>query len=99
MNTFKVSVLILTALLIYLQVNLWVGEGSIANVWNLKKEQSRRVEKNQQLMERNATMAAEVKNLKSGLDAIEERARMELGMIKKDETFYLIIDERPLHER
>jgi len=99
MNTFKVSVLSLTALLIYLQVNLWVGEGSIANVWNLKKEQSRRVEKNQQLMERNATMAAEVKNLKSGLDAIEERARMELGMIKKDETFYLIIDERPLHER
>jgi len=99
MNTFKVSVLILTALLIYLQVNLWVGEGSIANVWNLKKEQSRRVEKNQQLMERNATMAAEVKNLKSGLDAIEERARMELGMIKKDETFYLIIDERPLHQR
>ena len=99
MNTFKVSVLILTALLIYLQINLWVGEGSLANVWKLKKEQSRLVEKNQQLMERNATMAAEVKNLKSGLDAIEERARMELGMIKKDETFYLIIDERPLHER
>jgi len=93
MNTFKVSVLILVALLVYLQINLWVGEGSLANVWSLKKEQSRLVEENKLLIERNATMAAEVKNLKSGLDAIEERARMELGMIKKDETFYLIIDD------
>jgi len=93
MNTFKVFVLSLAALLIYLQFNLWVGEGSLANVWSLRKEQSRLVEENKQLMERNAAMAAEVKNLKSGLDAIEERARMELGMIKKDETFYLIIDD------
>ena len=93
MNTFKLSVLSLVALLIYLQINLWIGEGSLANVWSLRKEQSRLVEENKQLMERNAAMAAEVQNLKSGLDAIEERARMELGMIKKDETFYLIIDK------
>lgn len=93
MNTYKAFIIGLTALLIYLQINLWVGEGSIANVWGLKKEQARLVDENKQLMERNAAMAAEVKNLKSGLDAIEERARMELGMIKKDETFYLIIAE------
>ena len=93
MTTFKVCVLSLAVLLIYLQINLWVGEGSLANVWSLRKEQSRRIDENKQLMERNAAMAAEVKNLKSGLDAIEERARMELGMIKKDETFYLIIDD------
>ncbi len=83
----------LTALFVYLQINLWVGEGSLANVWSLKKEEARLIKENQQLLERNAAMAAEVLNLKSGLDAIEERARMELGMIKQNETFYLIIDE------
>lgn len=93
MNTYKFFVLTLAGLLVYLQINLWVGEGSLANVWGLKKEQARMLRENEQLMERNMAMAAEVKNLKSGLDAIEERARMELGMIKKDETFYLIIDD------
>lgn len=93
MNTYKAFIIGLTALLIYLQINLWVGEGSIANVWGLKQEQARLVDENKHLMERNAAMAAEVQNLKSGVDAIEERARMELGMIKKDETFYLIIDK------
>lgn len=93
MNTYKALMMGLTTLFIYLQINLWVGEGSLANVWSLKKEEARLVKENEQLLERNAAMAAEVINLKSGLDAIEERARMELGMIKKNETFYLIIDE------
>ena len=93
MNTFKVSVLILVALLVYLQINLWVGEGSLANVWSLKKEQSRLVEENKLLIERNATMAAEGKNLKSFCYATYPSFRSELGMIKKDETFYLIIDD------
>ena len=93
MRIYNFFVLTLTVLLAYLQINLWVGEGSLANVWGLKKEQARMIRENEQLMERNTAMAAEVKNLKSGIDAIEERARMELGMIKKNETFYLIIDD------
>lgn len=75
-----------------LQARLWLGEGSLAEVWQLKKEIDQQQQENYQLSERNRRLSAEVKDLKQGLSAVEERARAQLGMVKEGETFYLIID-------
>ncbi|GMQ87595.1 MAG: hypothetical protein BMS9Abin08_0800 [Gammaproteobacteria bacterium] len=84
---------LLVVLLVLLQYKLWVGDGSFAEVWDLYQQVETQREANQQLRERNQALEAEVQDLKQGLGAIEERAREELGMIKKGETFYQIIEE------
>jgi len=68
-----------------------VGDGSVPEVLHLKKEVEKQQQLKKQLEERNASLAAEVKDLKQGHDAIEERARSEMGMVGKDEVFYQII--------
>ena len=68
-----------------------MGDGSVPEVLHLKKEVEKQQQLKKQLEERNASLAAEVKDLKQGHDAIEERARSEMGMIGKDEVFYQII--------
>ncbi|MCW8874903.1 MAG: cell division protein FtsB, partial [Gammaproteobacteria bacterium] len=83
--------LVLLVLLLFLQFRLWVGEGSFAEVWRLNQDVAEQKLDNARLRERNEALDAEVKDLKQGLDAIEERAREELGMIKEDEIFYQII--------
>ena len=83
---------LLIILLLLLQYKLWVGDGGIPEVLHLQKEVAKQQQTTKQLEERNASLAAEVKDLKQGLDAIEERARSELGMIRKDESFYQIIN-------
>jgi len=83
------------ALLVILQVKLWFGDGSIAEVRQLNKSVSIQQQKNKMAQDRNQALEAEVKDLKKGLDAIEERARSELGMIKKTrETFYQIVERK-----
>ena len=72
-----------------------VGDGSLAEVWNLYQQVEAQQEENRQLRERNQALEAEVKDLKQGLEAIEERAREELGMVRDDETFYQIIEDAP----
>ncbi len=84
---------LLFVLLLSLQYRLWVGDGSLAEVWDLYQQVEVQRKENQQLQDRNQALDAEVQDLKKGLDAIEERAREELGMIKKDETFYQIIEQ------
>ncbi len=84
---------LLLLVLVLLQYRIWVGEGSFAEVWDLYQQVKTQQTENHQLQERNQALEAEVIDLKQGLDAIEERAREELGMIKDDETFYHIIDE------
>ena len=84
---------LLVVLLVLLQYRLWIGDGSLAEVWDLYQQVQAQREDNQQLRERNQALEAEVKDLKQGLEAIEERAREELGMIKRDETFYQVIEE------
>ncbi|PIE41384.1 MAG: cell division protein FtsB [Gammaproteobacteria bacterium] len=74
------------------QFRLWLGEGSLAEVWQLRKEIDKQQQENYLLSERNRRLAAEVKDLKQGTSAVEERARTQLGMVKSDETFYLILD-------
>lgn len=82
---------LLIVLLLLLQYKLWVGDGGVPEVLHLEQEVAKQEQHKQQLEERNASLAAEVEDLKQGLDAIEERARSELGMIRKDEQFYQII--------
>ncbi len=86
-------VLLLVFLLVLLQYRLWVGDGSLAEVWDLYQQVEIQKQENQRLRERNQALEAEVQDLKQGLEAIEERAREELGMIKEGETFYQIIEE------
>ncbi|RKZ99205.1 MAG: cell division protein FtsB [Gammaproteobacteria bacterium] len=85
---------ILLILLIVLQYDLWVGEGSIVEVRKLESAIELQIKENQILTERNDALKAEVLDLKHGLGAIEERARTELGMIKNDETFFHVIEQK-----
>ncbi|MEC8428144.1 MAG: cell division protein FtsB [Pseudomonadota bacterium] len=87
----KYLIAILTLLLIGLQYRLWVGEGSMADVVRLDREIQAQTLENDRLAQRNEILAAEVSALKAGPEAVEERAREELGMIKRGETFYLVI--------
>lgn len=82
---------LLIVLFLLLQYKLWVGDGAVPEVIHLEKEIEKKQLEKKKLEERNASLAAEVKDLKQGKDAIEERARSEMGMIGKDETFYQII--------
>jgi len=83
---------ILSVLLLALQYRLWISEGSFADVARLEREIRTQEFNNAQLRERNRVLAVEVNDLKSGLDSIEERARNDIGMIKKGETFFMILD-------
>ena len=84
---------LLLVLFVLLQYKLWVGDGSLAEVWDLYQQGELQKQENQRLQERNQALEAEVQDLKQGLDSIEERAREELGMIKDNETFYQIIED------
>ena len=83
------SIMILVTLC--LQYRLWVGEGSFAEVWRLQQAVQQQKDANQVLISRNSRLDAEVMDLKSGHDAIEERARIGLGMIGRNETFYMVV--------
>lgn len=87
----KLITLILLVLLALLQYRLWMGDGNLSQVKQLEQIKAEKIEENSRLRERNESLAAEVMDLKNGLEAIEERARSEMGMIKKGETFYQII--------
>jgi len=91
----KLVTLALIALIALLQHPLWLGKGSWLRVWEVDRQMQAQRETNQKLALRNLALDAEVRDLKQGLDAIEERARSELGMIKRDEIFFQILDERP----
>ena len=75
-----------------MQYKLWFGDASVNDVMELKQSIKEQQAKNEQIKQRNAVLAAEVEDLKTGLEVIEERARSELGMIKKDETFIHIVE-------
>jgi len=83
---------IMVVLILLLQVRLWVGEGSFAQVWALEKSIAEQREENAELATRNERLYAEVRNLRSEQSAVEERARMNLGLIREDETFFLVVE-------
>ena len=84
---------VLFVLLVGLQQRLWLGDGSLEEVRDLERRTRAQQGENEGYVERNRGLDAEVRDLKGGLDAIEERARRELGMTRKDETFYLLVEE------
>jgi len=83
---------VLIALLAGLQYRLWVGDGSLAQVTELKQQIADQQGENEQLKERNRILEAEVLELKSGMETVEERARQELGMLKEGETLYQLAE-------
>ncbi len=84
---------LLAVLTLALQFRLWSGEGGLPEVWHLERAVEEQRRENRELAERNRALAAEVEDLRRGLDAIEERARSELGMVHEDETFFLVVDD------
>lgn len=85
-------VLVLGALLAWLQYTMWFGTGGSHEVDELRAQVELQRAENQQLQQRNEALVAEVDDLKSGGAAVEERARSELGMVKPGETFYRVVD-------
>ncbi len=85
--------MILVIILIGLQYRLWFGQGSWEQIVSLQRELDQQHLFNQRLRDRNQVVENEVRDLKSGLESVEERARTELGLIKDGETFYLLIDQ------
>ena len=92
MRTLRIVLVVLVALLAWLQYRLWFGSGGNNEVAGLQAQVEQQARQNGGLRERNAALAAEVADLKSGEAAIEERARAELGMIKPGEVFYRVVD-------
>ncbi len=91
----RVLALILFALLLALQYPLWFGKGGRLRLLELARQVEAQGEENARLKARNDALDAEVRNLKQGLEAVEERARQDLGMIRQDEVFFQY-SERPL---
>jgi cell division protein FtsB len=84
---------VLIGFIVAIQYPLWMGKGSWLRVWEVSRLVDQQKEKNQKLAARNAGLDAEVRDLKQGSEAVEERARVELGMIKSDETYYQIVEK------
>jgi cell division protein FtsB len=90
----RVLAIVLVILVVAIQTQLWFGKGGWIKVWDLDRQVEAQRAANEKLRERNAALDAEVRDLKSGYDAIEERARNDLGMIRQDEVFYQVIEAR-----
>ena len=88
----RYAALILLILLIALQVKLWTGQGGVREVWRLQHRVGEQKAENAKLKTRNETLQAEVDDLKHGDEAVEERARSELGLLKPGETFYQVVE-------
>ena len=91
----RLLIIALIIVFIGLQYRLWFGDGSLSEVVQLSKELERQKQKLRELEERNRKLEAQVLDLQNGLDAYEEKARSDLGMIKKDETFFQIVEPEP----
>lgn len=90
----KIIALVLLFLLLWLQYKIWLEDGGIPEVVQLQQEVEQVKTEVQRLQDRNLSLDAEVKDLKKGLDAIEERARSEMGMIKQGEVYYQVIEPK-----
>jgi cell division protein FtsB len=95
----KPLAVILGALILLIQYPLWIGKGGWLRAWEVDRQLEAQRVRNAQLAARNAALAAEVKDLKQGTEAIEERARHELGMLKSDEVFFQFVDRHPPAEQ
>jgi cell division protein FtsB len=92
----RILSLVLAALIVMLQYPLWLGKGGWLRVWEIERQLTAQKDSNARLRVRNGTLDAEVRDLKQGYDAIEERARYESGMIRQDEIFFQIMEKTPV---
>ena len=90
----KLLVAALALLFLALQYRLWFGTGSVQEAWRAQEAARATNADVVRLSGRNQALAAEVRDLKSGMEAVEERARSDLGMIDVDETFFQFVRER-----
>lgn len=97
MTLYRWLILLLVLLLAGLQYRLWFGETNLRDIWDLNARIELQQSINQELNQRNSELEAEVKDLKKGYSALEERARSELGMVREGETFYQLVE--PAQER
>lgn len=88
----RLITIVLAALLVLIQYPLWLGKGGWLRVWDMERQVETANVKVQKLKARNAKLESEVNDLKEGTDAVEERARLELGMLKKGEVFIQIVE-------
>ena len=89
--TIRIVAVFLLLVLGVLQYRIWAAPAGMREVWRLEKAIDVQVSENRRLRQRNKTLAAEVRDLKEGRTAIEERARTDLGMVKSNETFFQIV--------
>ncbi|HDY7773718.1 TPA: cell division protein FtsB [Vibrio vulnificus] len=89
----RLFILVLTLLFGWLQYTLWFGKNGVSDYYTIESDIEAQQLVNTKLQARNSEMYAEIDDLKQGLDAVEERARHELGMLKEGETFYRIVGE------
>ncbi|WP_456406183.1 cell division protein FtsB [Thiolapillus sp.] len=92
---FRLLLVVLLVMFIVLQYRLWVGQGSMAEVFRLQRQIDSQQAQLAEKKERNSRLRAEVESLKTGLEAVEARARSDLGMIKDGETFFQVIESGP----
>lgn len=85
---------VLAGLVLALQYSLWIGKGSWTRVWELERQLETARAENAKAKARNDALEAEVRDLKDGTEAVEERARMELGMTKRDEVFVQVVTRK-----
>jgi len=88
----RLLAIVLAVLVLLIQYPLWLGKGGALRVWEMERQIEVQRESNSKLQVRNAALDAEVRDLKQGLEAVEERARSELGMIRKDEIFFQVLE-------
>lgn len=89
----KLLAAILGALIVLIQYPLWLGKGGWLRAWEMDRQLEAQRATNRLLEARNGALAAEVRDLKQGIEAIEERARYELGMVKQDEVFFQVLEQ------
>ena len=87
----RVLLAIMVLVLVLLQLKMWFGEGGFRDVQRLEQRVEQQALENEMLAQRNRELQAEVEDLRQGLEAVEERARSELGLIKENEEFYQVV--------
>jgi len=90
----KILGFVLAVLIVLIQYPLWLGKGGWVRAWDIDRQLAAQKAHNDRLQARNGALEAEVRDLKQGSEAIEERARFELGMVRQDEVFVQIVEPR-----
>jgi cell division protein FtsB len=88
----RLLAVLFAALIVLIQYPLWFGKGGWFRVWDIERQLADQKAKNETLQARNDALDGEVLDLKQGFDAVEERARFELGLIRQDEVFFQLVE-------